>query len=325
MLTNRQSKSAACVSWRVGLGLAALVIGICGCAGPKAKQGLSGQEDKRFGLSSKHGADAFSKGLYENAAEAYLQALNYARRLDKPAAAASAAYNLAACYSAMRQFDLARDYLVEARSEFERVEDPGGIGESWLLEAKMAQAEENYVLSAQFCDQALAVLEQDRKSASIGAHVYLLKAELACQAGEIEQANVALKAARRSYDPPRGAPLYPATLAVEAHILAAEHAQGKAALKYDAAAAAYGDINAAHLVAEMLSKAADLYARDMQHSEAGTRFYLAARSYYAQGQVNLALKRLDAAFASAKLADDTKLNQNCTALFRSIKQQVRSE
>ena len=301
---------------------AACLFLVCGCASPGKKTGPLNSTDAVISASSKRAGDAFTQGLFDLAAESYRDALNRARLLDKAEAAAGSAYNLAACYAAMRDFDSARNYLVEARAEFLRVNDPAGAGETWLLDAKMAQAEKQLDVSEARCLDAIKLLKEGKRRSPMLAHAYVLMAYLNCDKNALRDAEQALLMARRADTGIRDPQLLPELLATEAYLNVSQHALVRAALKYDAAAAAYRDLNRGREVAEMLSRAGKMYRADEEHALAGERFYRAARSYLAQGNVDLALKRLETAFESAKYAKDEALNEKCAAFFRSIKQQV---
>jgi tetratricopeptide (TPR) repeat protein len=298
---------------------------VCGCASSGKKTRSQNSTDTVISASSKRAGDAFAQGLFDVAAASYREALNRARMLDKAEAAAGSAYNLAACYAAMREFDSARNYLVEARAEFLRINDPSGAGETWLLDAKMAQAEKQMDVSEARCLDAIELLEEGKGRSPMLAHAYVLMAYLSCEKGELRDAEDALLMARRADNSIRDPQLLPDLLATEAYLNVSQHALVRAALKYDAAAVAYRDLNRGREVAEMLSRAGNMYRADEEHALAGERFYRASRSYFAQGNVELALNRLKSAFESAKYAEDEALNEKCAAFYRSIKQQADPE
>jgi tetratricopeptide (TPR) repeat protein len=295
---------------------------VCGCASSGKKTRSQHNTDTVISASSKRAGDAFTQGLFDVAAASYQEALNRARMLDKPEAAASSAYNLAACYAAMHEFKSARNYLVEARAEFLRVDDRSGAGETWLLDAKMAQAEKQLDVAEARCLKAIELLEESKRRSTMLAHAYVLMAYLNCEKNELRDAEEALLMARRADKGVRDPQLLPDLLVTEAYLNVSQHAQMRAALKYDAAAAAYRDLNRGREVAEMLSRAGNMYRADEEHALAGERFYRAARSYLAQGNVDLTLKRLKLAFESADYAEDVALTQKCAAFYSSIKKQV---
>ncbi len=304
-----------------------LVVGLCGCAGPRGNSAARlspAPEDTVFNAAVKRASDSFAQGQYANAVSQYTDALNRARMLDKPAAAASAGYNLSACYAATRDYVKAQNCLIETRADFERIGDLGGMGETWLLEAKIAQVEKRYQEAEVLCDRALELFEESGGQPMMEAHGYVLKAYLLCEADDTESAQQALDAATRTGAPGRDPLLLAELLSTEGHVMTAEKNYDRAAIKYDAAAVAYRNISRASDVANMLSKAADIYRLSGRHGIAGERFYRAARSLYAQGNIKAALNRLELAFASAKLVDDIELNERCTALFSTMKSHVEA-
>lgn len=303
-----------------------LVVGLCGCSGLRdggTARPSDAPDDPVFSAAVKRAAESFALGLYPEAVGHYTDALNRARMLDKPAAAATAGYNLAACYAASGDYAKARNSLVETRADFARVGDLGGVGEAWLLEAKMAQIEKQLEEAEELCARALELFKESGGQAMMEAHAYVLQAYLLCESGDIEAAQKSLEKAAKTGAPGRDPLLLAELLSTEGHVLAAAKNYDSAAMKYDAASVAYRNINRGSDVANMLSKAASIYRMSGRHDMAGERFYRAARSLYAQGDLATALKRLELAFASAKLIDDTELNARCAALFSSIKGDVQ--
>jgi len=106
--------------------------------------------DLPLAKQSRHANEAFHDGYDELAVSRYRLALRRAWEIDDSDAIANTAFNLAACWAAMREYEPARQALAEARAELRR----SGQSEidAWLLEAKIARAQGRMDDAAYFAD-----------------------------------------------------------------------------------------------------------------------------------------------------------------------------
>ncbi len=116
--------------------LPALVLFSIGCRSTPKPESVVDASLVRF---AKSGSDAFAEGDVDSAVKEYRKALGRAWAIDDPYESGTAAYNLAACLMSQNRIIEARDWLVDARVEFCRSET--SCGNTWLLEAKIAQHE----------------------------------------------------------------------------------------------------------------------------------------------------------------------------------------
>jgi len=106
--------------------------------------------DLPLAKQSRHANEAFHDGYDDLAVSRYRLALRRAWEIDDSDAIANTAFNLAACWAAMREYEPARQALAEARAELRR----SGQSEvdAWLLEAKIARAQGRIDDAAYFAD-----------------------------------------------------------------------------------------------------------------------------------------------------------------------------
>ncbi|QDV14947.1 hypothetical protein CA51_48570 [Rosistilla oblonga] len=81
--------------------------------------------------------EAFAEGQLEDAVKQYRKVIRRAWAMDDPLESGNNAYNMAAAMTSMSRVAEARDWLVDARVELYRAGKPDG--NTWLLEAKLAQ------------------------------------------------------------------------------------------------------------------------------------------------------------------------------------------
>jgi tetratricopeptide (TPR) repeat protein len=87
----------------------------------------------------RNASEAFREGQIERSTSEYRRALHRAWAMDDPYESGAGAYNLAASLLSASQTDQAKDWLLDARVEFQRA--GSSAGNVWLLEAKIAQQE----------------------------------------------------------------------------------------------------------------------------------------------------------------------------------------
>lgn len=116
--------------------LALLIVGMTFTAGCKSMH-PEVKPDSKIERLAENAEEAFSMGYDQEAIEDYLAAVKRAWLLDDPTEIGHNAYNMAVCLSSIGRYLEARDWLVEARMEYQRV----GINSPnvWLLEAKIAR------------------------------------------------------------------------------------------------------------------------------------------------------------------------------------------
>ncbi len=117
-------------------GFALTMVWISGCQGPSTSQR---KMDSTLQRHVKYASQAYSEGQLERAITEYRKAVRRAWAMDDPYESGTAAYNLAACLTSDSRSIEARDWLLDARVEFQRAGT--SAGNVWLMEAKIAQSE----------------------------------------------------------------------------------------------------------------------------------------------------------------------------------------
>lgn len=279
--------------------------------------------DAGISATMKNGRLAFSQGQYTVAAQVYEDAFRRASLLDDAVGAGDSAYNLAACYLALGRHDEAHRYLRESRAELARA-GGAGIAEAWLLEARLARAENKPAEAEASLAKALEALPSDqRRHSDLAAEIHLVRAVMACASQNAEQARAALDAARAAGAEDSTSPAVRARAALaRGHLKSLEHDLAGAAHDFDAAADAFREQKQAAEMARALVLAGERYAATEQFPQAGDRYYRAARSLYAQGLVTPALEQVKAALMSLERSGDEDLLARTQVLLRSIEESV---
>lgn len=109
-------------------------------------------KDSRLERYVTDGRRAFDEGDLDAAEKKYRQALRRAWATDDPYESGTVAYNLAAALTSRGAYDVAADWLVDARIELCRAGT--STGNTWLLSAKIAMAQERFDDAARFVDYA---------------------------------------------------------------------------------------------------------------------------------------------------------------------------
>ncbi len=137
---------------RIGLAfvVVALVIALVGCRAPTTSTLVSDTTISRASIAAK---EAFAEADVEQAIGQYRKAIRRAWAIDDPYESGTAAYHLAACFSSENLNSLARDWLIDARAELCRA--GRSAGNTWLLEAKIAQDENRLEDVARLIDLAV--------------------------------------------------------------------------------------------------------------------------------------------------------------------------
>lgn len=108
--------------------------------------------DATLARFSEAGREAYSEGDVRAAMEEYRAAIARAWAIDDPYESGTNAYNLAACLTSLGDNARARDWLLDARAELRR--GNSSVANAWLLEAKIAQDEGQFVRAVELIDRA---------------------------------------------------------------------------------------------------------------------------------------------------------------------------
>ena len=287
---------------------------LAGCVKPAPV--IAVEIDSDYSRSMTAGRLAFDRGLIEQAARFYQQALRRARAIDSAPQIGDAAYNLAACRIHLNQLEKARDLLDEAKTEISSID--GNIADIQLVEAKVARLQGNSEEALMLADQVLSSPES-YPTDNLRLQVYLLRGQIACDKDDaalaLQELQKAKYIARLVSDPPLQADI--SALAGRIHLIKNEPVM--AAKEFDSETRLLQQAKRYPEMAHALQNAAEAYLSAGNYSLAADRFFRAARSTFAQGQNSAALKLGHLALSAADKAEDQSVKIRVQALLDEIK------
>lgn len=294
--------------------LAVLLAGTTGCASPTSPPPEQQYQDPVLVQLDASARAAFGEGHYDHAARFYELTLTRARAADLSSEVAKAAYNRGACLLLLKKPEEAREALREASAEWGRQrKDPSS---AWLLEARAARQLGEIPAVTALVERVLAEGRDD----TVRLQAWLIKGDLAVEAGDLELARKALKEARALLTQDPG--LRAGVAGLSGRLSLANQRPADAGLQFDKEAAFYQRAARWSDMADALNRAGLAYAKAGQPSDAALRFYRSARSLYGQGQWVPALKTIERAVEAAAAVDDGALAADIGRLLEDIRQAV---
>lgn len=140
-----------------------LVVVLTGCRSTTGTREVN--VDRRIQRSAEAASVAFREGDLDEAIEEYRKAIRRAWAIDDPQESGTNAYNLAACMVTLGRYAEAKDWLMDARIEMDR--GNAWSGNTWLLEAKIAQHECRFADAERYIRHAACAkppcVEKDRE------------------------------------------------------------------------------------------------------------------------------------------------------------------
>ncbi|RME96680.1 MAG: tetratricopeptide repeat protein [Verrucomicrobia bacterium] len=291
--------------------LALLLLGtvlLAGCAGP-SWENQAPPARRQIDRLARLARAAWNQGNLAQADTLFAQCLRQARALDEPEAVANAAYNLAAVRIARGRLPEARPLLDEAAHAARRAGQPAA--DIRLLQARLALAEGRWEEARRRLDAlpgaALEPAEQLQAT--------LLRGELACQTGALDEAERELQTARSTPAPIQGQPLLAAGVERLAGRLALAKGRAvEAAEAFDRETDLCRAAGAPAMVAEALGRAAEAWKQAGRPAAAADRACRAAHSHLAQGNLPAARRWLEQARTWAAEAQDPELDRRVSDL-----------
>jgi len=286
---------------------------LIGCARPAPDTAV--KIDSELSRSMTAGRLAFDQGLIDQAARFYQQALRRARAMDNASQIGDAAYNLAACWIHLNQFEKAKDLLDEAKTEIASIH--GNIADIQLVEAKVAWLQGNPGEALMLADQVLSS-PGSYPTDNLRLQVYLLRGQIACDKDDavlaLQELQKAKSVARLVSDHPLQADI--SALAGCIHLIKNEPVM--AAKEFDSETRLLRQAKRYREMAHALQNAAEAYLSAGNYSLAADRFFRAARSTFAQGQNPAAMKLGHLALSTADKAEDQSVKIRARALLDEI-------
>lgn len=291
-----------------------LVLGWVGCASPPAPPPDQQVQDPVLVQQDSAARAAFADGNYERAARFYELALQRARAADLGPEIAKAAYNRGACLLLLKRAAPAREALQEAAAEWERQRRDASA--AWLLEARAARQLGDLNGATQLVDRVLAL----GRARDVRLQAWLLKGSLAADDGQVLAARQALAEARKLLreDPS----LRAGVSGLAGQLALADQRPADAALEFDKEAAFYQQAARWADMADALRRAGDAYAGAAQPGPGAHRFFRAARSWFAQGQLMPAVQAMEQAARLATIAGDKALVADAARLLEEMRRAV---
>ena len=302
---------------RFTLGMTVVILALTGCATPPPPS----PEKTELSRVTTTAHKAYEQGSASQAARLYIRALKMARVQDDVVEIGNNAYNLAACLIALEKYDDARNLLREAKCEFERAKRP--IPAIVLLDAKAARLQGKADEALALADQVLVFLKE-RDGGAYPLQVFLFKAQVACDRGDVAAAKLELAKAQKELKTHDDPILKADAAGVDGRIALLEGNPSRAAQEYDRQAEYFQCAKKYREMALSLGLAGQAYREASMYLPAVDRFYRSARSLYAQGDELAALKRVEAALASGEKTGDQDSLRRTKALFDEIKKQVEN-
>jgi len=338
--------------------LAACVI-IASFAGCRSGGSSAADVDRPLAKQSRQAVEAFHSGYDDEAIEHYRLAIRRAWELDDAAAIGNTAYNLAACWAAMQQFEPARQALAEARAELRR--SGQSEVEAWLLEAKIARAQGRFGDAAYFADCVVAPMirrdpacndkccgkDESRLLATVRScrdriakcfghgddqpddcEVYnvslaVFRANLALDSGDVPAARASLARAHQM-DVSQNDPAVRAEIAAaQARLLLMLQQPEAAARQLDDEAQWLRQSGHLRELPMATSAAAEAFLQAGQPIEASERFFRTARLLYGRGDLLAALFFLERSISLAVEMSDFDLQLRAALLLEEIERANR--
>ena len=281
--------------------LLALALLAAGCATPPPSA-----TDPVIAQLSSSARAAYARGELRKAEGFYEQALREARSRDDRAELPAVAMNLAACRLALGRPADAAPLLAEARRE--RLQAGQPIDDLDLMDASRLRAQGDLAGAAALAN-TVAGRTKDPARAREAAQLAGL---LAVQGGDAAALGAALAKLAADHDP--------LTELLRGESLALRFESAAAAAQFDRAAEAYRKAGRLAEMTDALARAGAAHQRGGQAAAAADRYYRAARSAFARGDVATALKHLNAGMASFDQQADAPTRDALTNLLREIEQ-----
>jgi tetratricopeptide (TPR) repeat protein len=286
---------------------------LSGCASPPKANDNTDITLVQFSTSAQQ---AFELGSYERAARFYELALDRAWAIDDGPEVANNAFNLAAVDIVLGRLDEADAVLVAALGEFERLNR--NTADVLLLQSRVAQARGDAARSGALLDEAM----QMAKSDDARLQAWILKADLACDAGDLALAEKNLAEAQSLFDATKDDALRAGVARVSGRVYQSKEQPAQAAEEFDREAAFQQKAHRYPEMARALDRAGQAYQAAGNHAGAADRWYRASRSRYAQKDAAGALKLIDAAMKAATDSGQKGLQGQVSALFEMIREDV---
>lgn len=343
-------------SHRAAVAACVIVASFAGC---RAGGSGAADVDRPLARQSRQAVEAFHSGYDDEAIEHYRLAIRRAWELDDAAAIGNTAYNLAACWAAMQQFEPAQQALAEARAELRR--SGQSEVEAWLLEAKIARAQGRHGDAAYFADCVVAPMIRrdpacndkrcgkdenrllatargcrDRIAKCLGhgddppddcegynVSLAVFRANLALDSGDVPAARASLSRAHQ-IDISQNDPAVRAEIAAaEARLLLMLQQPEAAARRLDDEAQWLRQSGHLRELPMATSAAAEAFLQAGQPIEASERFFRTARLLYGRADLLAALFFLERSISLAVEMSDIDLQLRAALLLEEIERANR--
>lgn len=265
--------------------LGVTLAGLIGCGGSAPLQNPVDLPDAEWARSMQLGRIAFDRGRFELAQQMYQHALARARIMDDPQTISDAAYNLAASQIQLGDYLQAQILLEEAKSEATGY--PGRQDDLLLLQAKVARLQGNSA-------DALTALSPLLKppptttTTTIRKRAWLLKGLIACDLGQIVEADHALGQAHALPGPPASAALTASFHQLQGCLLLHQGSYLQAANAFEQEAAYLRASGQYRKMAAALVRCGKAYEGAAVADRAADCWFRAARVSYSLGDHSLA-------------------------------------
>lgn len=299
----------------------ALLILTTGCATSKGNLKPVKPVDRETVKIASLARAAFEQGAVRQAAILYKRALQRAQLIDDPEEIANNAYNLAACLILLEQYDKARALLQEAQREFRRT--GGTLIDAILLEAKVTHLQGNREVAESLVDQALHSLDSSGTEAE-RRQAHLLKAQLACEAGNIVRAREAMERAELLVQENLELIGQARFAQVQGCITLLNKEPAKAAEYFDRESKLLQESQKYWEMPLAMKRAGEAYEQAGNYTKAANRYYRAARSLYVREEYEKALTLIqEKVLVTAERAGDIETLHRAISLMETIQMESK--
>lgn len=316
--------------------------------------------DPKLKNHAEEATEAFAEGQLDEAVKEYRKVIRRAWAMDDPVEAGNNAYNMAAVMTSMARTAEARDWLVDARVELYRAGKSDG--NTWLLEAKLAQDQCRFDEAARLIQRAACAeppCEGDSNDCLCGPHDPCKSscvASIPCVGEKYEQKKqksdcqdtfqiqIDLARARwyaEQYDLPKARCHYRAACELAAEICDFElqaELQSVAAMIHLACgeflqAGSHLDLEAKNLrlagnyreIPRALELASAAYAQAARPALAADRLTRVARIWYGRGDLNRSWKYVKDAIPLAESCSSSSCQIRLALLVHELRQELDSQ
>ncbi len=288
-----------------------LTIALAGCASAQPPSGRG--DDPMLARVDSTARRAVEEGRIEEASRRFREALDRARYINDGPSIALSAHNLAACLLMLGRTAEASPLIAEALHEHRRLGMPAW--DTRILEIKAARLRGSTDEARRLTARMLSALPPD--APDFRAQIHLIQAQIACDLGDARSARSALDRATEILPLATDPSIHAAAAGAAGRARLLEGRPLDAAVQFDRESHISRQYRQYRAMALALRSAGEAYRDAGRPDDAADRFYRAARTLFAQGDIETAMESIESAAGLRDVSPD--LAERTTALREEIK------